>query len=319
MIFMLLQEKYNIKFILNEKMEFLFALFVILKKKRNVPIDWIEIPNISYVEEIINLIPLDDKLACFLENLKDSYCIHTLAISLQEDFTISNAQLKKELENYLSCGTIDDFLSCLKNTYQKINWQDFLLKHKALFMELFGILNLPPNFNIKDLQEFYGYSFENYYYIVSPLINGGFGHYNGQDIYCIRGFQYKEEQQRFDEDKNYLIENMFHEYSHAYINPLIHKYDSLFENKEQFLNTALKNHLPLVYKDEKTLLYEYFVRSIAKILAFPYTNEMDFSWITKHGFIYLEELTKYIKQKKANYKNFEELFVKELIPFINQL
>ena len=203
--------------------------------------------------------------------------------------------------------------------YHKINWQAFLLKHKSLFTELIAILNLPQNFNIKDLQKFYGYSFENYYYIVSPLINGGFGHHNSQDIYCIRGFQYNEKLQKFEEDSNYLIENMFHEYSHAYINPLIDKYYNLFENKEQFLNTALKNHLPTIYQNEKALLYKYFVRSIAKILSFPYTKEMDFAWITKNGFIYLEKLTKYIMQKKVNYKSFEKLFVSDLIPFINQL
>lgn len=170
---------------------------------------------------------------------------------------------------------------------------------------------------MKNLINFYGYKKTSYNFIPTILINGGFSvtDYEG-NIFVIRGFQYDEENNKWFNDFDYLIENIFHEISHSYINPLIDKYIDRFSNIENLINDNLHNS----YRRDKTILCEYLVRANATILASKYTNNLKSSnWIKEHGFPYLQEIIDYTLYNRESYETYEEFLVNSLIPFINNL
>ena len=153
---------------------------------------------------------------------------------------------------------------------------------------------------------------------------------DGKNMYCVEvdddifvvdaGLKYPENQQLGVEyvipDFDYLIENLFHEISHSYINPLIDKYFERFDNIGNITNSTLNNS----YQREKTIICEYLVRTNATILASKYTNNLNATeWIKEHGFPYLQEIIDYTLNNRLEYKTYEEFLVNSLIPYINEL
>ena len=50
-----------------------------------------------------------------------------------------------------------------------------------------------------------------------------------------------------------------------------------------------------------------------------YYDDVDFGWIKNNGFIYLDVLMKFVKEHKNRYETYEEFFVAELIPLMNNI
>lgn len=208
----------------------------------------------------------------------------------------------------------------------EIKWDDFFESNKDFYQNLIlEFSKFLSNLDLSDIEKFYGSSGESYNYIPSILMNGGFGPSDKEgNLYYIRRFQYNEKEKRFEQDIPYLVECLFHEFSHPFVNLLVNllvdKYFHLFSNIDDLFLEAKQFDLPLCYCNQKTLLYEYFVRANAFILKLHYyPNAQISTYMKNHGFIYLDEIVSHTLEHKKDYDSYEAFFEESLIPFINQM
>ena len=152
-------------------------------------------------------------------------------------------------------------------------------------------------------------------------MNGGFGSSDKEgNFYYNRGFCYDDEK-KFYVDREYLVECLFHEFSHPIVNPLVDKYLSGTIILEKFYNDAVSNNLFKTYSGfPESVMYEYLVRANAYILTskyFDYIQPIEDDWVIPYGFTYLPNLVYFTLENLPKYKNYEE-FVEKAIPiFIN--
>ena len=324
---MLIKSKNNINYMVDSRMELLFGIHSAFQRiEPNENLDWVESPAIPYVDEVIELIKIQNhpELCNYIKYAWDS-CddIPNIALAFDEEFNLCEDKLNARIKEFFQYGDIYSFSKLIKDLAVELNWEHFLQSKKNFFEKLLNdIISFPDNLDINDIITYYGYAKSSYNYVISVLINGGFGiESNSNDLYCIRGFQFDEDEKKFIVNKDYLLENLFHEFSHPYVNPIIDKYFSYFTNVKEFQEEALKHNLFKTYsKYPKTLFYEYFVRANAKYLSSKYSGNMQIAeGVLKHGFIHLKELTNFISKHKASYPTFEDLFINELVSYINDI
>ena len=314
----MIESKYlNVK--CDKRLEFIFAIHsAYLKKTNNEDFDWVECPDIPYMNELFILLKdnLTSNLCKYIEESFDECNIPSkLAFMFDDNFDIQEDKINDSIS--FSYENIQEFSLLLKDLANKVNWDKYYEYVKEFYNNfLINEIKL-PNIDVKDIINFYGYEKKSYNYLPSVLINGGFSVTDNEDnVYAIRGFQYDEEEKEWLNDFDYLIENLFHEISHSYINPLIDKYFEKFDNIGNITTSNLNNS----YKREKTIICEYLVRANATILASKYTNNLIATeWIKEHGFPYLQEIIDYTLNNRLNYGTYEEFLVNSLIPFINEL
>lgn len=314
----MIESKYlNVK--CDKRLEFIFAIHsAYLKKTNNEDFDWVECPDIPYMNELFILLKdnLTSNLCKYIEEAFDECDIPSkIAFVLDDNFDIQEDKINGSIS--FSYGNIQKFSLLLKDLANKVNWNKYYEYVKEFYNDFIINEIKLPNIDVKDIINFYGYKKKSYNYLPSVLVNGGFSVTDSEDnVYAIRGFQYDEEEKEWLNDFDYLIENLFHEISHSYINPLIDKYFERFDNIGNITNSTLNNS----YQREKTIICEYLVRTNATILASKYTNNLNATeWIKEHGFPYLQEIIDYTLNNRLEYKTYEEFLVNSLIPYINEL
>ena len=323
---MLLKSKNGINFLVDSKMELLFAIHSAFHRLiSSEGCIWIESPNISYVNKAIELINIENqpKLCRYItEAWSSKDIIPRIATVFDDNFNLCEEKITERIRESFNYGDIYDFAKLIKSLANKINWNIFLETQKEFYMELLNkVVQFPENLDINDVVEFYGYSKSSYNYVITVLTNVAFGIEDiDENVYCIHGFDYDEETKEFHIFYR-LLENLFHEYSHPYVNPLIDNFFYKFTNINSFHEEAIKHDLPKYYSNKKeTLLYEYFVRANAIVLSSKYTGVTQIlPSIQKKGFTYLQELANYIITNKRQDTKYEDFFYNELIDYFNTL
>ena len=324
---MLLKKIDKLNISLNPPMELLFALYATYKKEYNDPtLDWVETPKITYLENLCKLIDIKNQKE-LINYLKYAWSscdmIPNVALVFDENYNLNEEKITKEVRNSFSYGSLEEFANLFKEIAIKTDFSNFLIKYKDYYLNLLEKdVKLPQNINLDQLINYFGEEKNSYNFLISVLVNGGFGPKDNQNnLFAVRGFQYDEEDKCFLDWRDYCTENMFHEFCHSYINPLIDKYYDSFENLDILQQEAIIFGLPKSYQSKpKTLLYEYFVRCFACVFAYPYLNSLEVSnYILTHGFVYLQELTDYVYDNMNNYQNFEEFMTLDLIHYFNLL
>lgn len=322
-------KKFNgLNIIVDKKLELMLAILAVYLKKHpseKEKLDFIETPPVDYLDELELIFGSTDyeKLVEKILKFEDESTCVELALSLDDKYELdeNRAQLEK-LSKYLGGVDLESFLEELKTFAQKIKWDDFFNDHTSFYVSLLSkFCDFPKELDLSDIQRFYGKKSTSYNYIPSILMNGGFGFSDKLDnLYYIRGIVWHQEKKEFYYDKEYLLECLFHEFSHPFINPLVDKYISSFINLDKLYRFSLEHMLPKTYSNMRILLYEYFVRVNANILTRKYYQNARFSdWILEHGFPFLLEIMDHTIEKMPNYKNYEEFFIEDMIPFINDL
>lgn len=313
---------------IDKKLELMLAIHAVYLKSHpeaGDKLDFIEVPPIDYLNELescLNSTNHQNLIDAILEFKDESVCVR-IALSLNDNYELdrSKSNLDK-ISKYIGSVILEDFVENFKTFAQKIRWNDFFYQHKDYYLKLFSTFcDFPSDLNCNDFERFYGRKVTSYNYIPSILMNGGFGYSDSfENLYYIRGIQWSKEKNRFYYDKEYLLECMFHEFSHPIVNSLVDKYTALFTNLDEIYQDAMKHNLPISYNNKKILLYEYFVRANANILARKYYfNARIDDWILQHGFIYLNDIIDFTIQNMSKYGNYEELFKTELVVFLNEL
>ncbi len=325
---MKIKELNDLNIIIDKKLELMLAIHAVYLKNHSEArdeLDFIETPPIEYLNELetlLNSVIHQELIDAILEFTDESICVE-IALSLDGNYEIdiNRANLEK-ISKYIGNVSLTDFVNEFRSFAIKIKWDEFFSKHNDFYLKLFSsFCDFPESLDFSDIERFYGQKARSYNYIPSILMNGGFSYSDKLgNLYYIRGIQWSKEKKKFHYDKEYLLECMFHEFSHPIINPLVEKYFTLFTNLDDFYQEALKHGLPTTYNSKKVLLYEYFVRANANILTRKYYhNARVGSWILQHGFVYLNDIIDCTIQKKTEYKNYEELFKIELISTVNDI
>ncbi len=319
----------GLEIIIDKEYELILAFYAVYLSKHpelRKEFDFIEIPNIKYVGELKKLITIENykEIVKYLINFSDCSAPIVMAVGI-ENYEVDYEKIQdKEIEKYMGYGTIEGFSKELKRLANDINWDNFILNHKPFYEEIVeNVCLFPKDLNLRDIEEYYSIKPSSYTFIPSVLMNGGFGVSDKKgNLFYNRGFQYNEKKQKFEVDSEYLVECLFHEFSHPIVNPLVDKYFLNTQLLEQFYEIAVKNNLHPVYADNKsTVMYEYLVRANAYILAKKYFKDImpaiEDDWIIEYGFTYLPDLVLFTENSLTSYKNYEQ-FVREAIPeFMN--
>lgn len=318
---MLLKNINNLIITVDNRLELIYAIHALYKDTtKDENFDWIETPTINYFKDLKELIDIKKypKLCEYIKYAFDNCNIPSnLMLAFDTNFNLDLNKIGSNIK--FEYGNVIEFATLLKELAYDIKWNDFLESQKDFYINVLNEINITNTLEIKDIEKFYGEKKQSYTYSISVLINGGFGPKDNNDnIYAIRGFIWDEEEKKWENSFIYLYENLFHEFSHSYINPLVDKH---FDKLSNIKLENISYNIPNVYSNGlKTILYEYFVRANAIILSSKYTNDLNVPDIYKNnGFPYLQELIDLTLASGSKYKTYEELFVKELIPFMYTL
>lgn len=313
--------------VLSKNLELMLAIHSIYLKEHpeyKDEFNFIELPPTPYInelEKIINSIEHHNIIDNLIEFTDESECIE-IALALNDNYELDIDKVNLDsINNNLGNVDLEVFIKHFKEYADKINWNSFYESYQQFYIQLYSqFCDFPKNLDLNDINSFYGNKELKYNYIPSILMNGGFGIKNMNNMYYIRGIKWWDEEKRFYYDKEYLLECLFHEFSHPQVNPLVDKYYDLFTNIESFVKNSIDNNLPKTYHNGKTLLCEYFVRANAHIMTLKYYPDSKISdWILQHGFKYLNDLVNYTSNSINKYNNYEELFKNELIIYMNNI
>lgn len=307
----------------NKQLELVLGIHAAYKRQHSElseKLDWVECPDVDYVNELIKLIDIDNQkeLCDYIKNaFDDCSTVPDIAINMNNNYEfIGNVNQIKPL----MYGSVAEFCHLVKNLSLKINWDSFFDKYYNYHQELLHKFTcFPKELDLNDINNFYNSKDVKFHYIPSILMNGGFGFHNdNNNLYYLRGIQYNKETNQFEFDKGYLLECLFHEYSHSFVNPLVDKYFAEFDSNKIYQN-ALQNNLHCEYNNAKTVIYEYIVRCNANVLTRKYFANPYLDFHKKVGFINIEELIEYTINNRYKYKTYEEFFQKGLINFMNSM
>ena len=249
-----------------------------------------------------------------------------IALSLDENYNIiENECLLEKVKNSNPYYDKEKIERCLKEFVEKSNYEEFYNDHKQFYNNIIDSYR-ESMFNILDkgiIEEFYGYKIGKMRINLYNFTTGSSGAF-------INNIQYYNQRvDNMNDDENNFkfkckINNIFHEFSHPYIAPLVKKYcsniylDNLFEEAKA---NGLKTDVYQTMKSN-TIWDEYIVRSIALHLEKKYNSkeniEKRIEIEKNNGFIHVEEISK-LFDNKDNYNSFEEFFKNELVPFIIEL
>ena len=313
---------------LNKCLELMLAIHSVYLKEHPEYVDefnFVEVPPIPYVNElepIINSEEHQNIINDLIAFTDESECI-IIALALTDDYELDKEKANLiQINKYLGNVNLEEFIKKFKEYANKINWNSFYESHQQFYIQLYSqFCDFPENLDLNDINNFYGNKDSKYNYIPSILMNGGFGIKNmDNNMYYIRGIQWWDEEKRFYYDKEYLLECLFHEFSHPQVNSLVDKYYDLFTNIDIIFDISKENNLPKTYENKKTLLYEYFVRANACILTLKYYPDSKISeWILQHGFNYLNDLIEYTYNNISKYNSYEDFFKNGLINYVNNV
>jgi len=335
--------KYGVSFSVDARVELIFGMLSKLKKeypnilekedkKLEEELDYIEVSDTKYADKFYEVLdfkkyPKLMKWAVVLSDISDCGVIPNICMIFDEDFSLKNsfnlAEFSEKYEKY-NCGflinNLDEFINDINEFVENENYLEF---YKSCFGEYNKMIKqstkqYPDNLDIKDIEKCYGEKLPKYPVIYSIFFNGGFGPRVDGIPTCFKGLCV--ENGEYIETTSNIV-NLFHEYSHPFINPLVDKYWDNFENVTEFVNYSVENNLhPTYQEDPKALYYEYFVRVMAHILSSNYEDCTRFiESFKKIGFVKFEEMIEFVTNNFQIGDNFEEFFANEIIPFTNNI
>ena len=328
---MLITKLNNMNIEINKQYELILAFHAVYLLKhpelKKDELDFIETPNIEYMHDLEKLIIPENypELIKYITNFTDCSVPINLGIGINDLYEVDYKKIQSEQVNkYMEYGSIDSFASELKKLATDINWNEFIKKYIPFYKKIVNeYCKFPNNLDLSDIARYYSVKSKTYTFIPSVLMNGGFGPSDKEgNFYYNRGIHYDEEKQYFEVDNEYLVECLFHEFSHPIVNPLVDRYLSDTDFLEKLYESAIKNNLLKTYSNcPESVMYEYLVRANAYILTSKYFKDnmqpIEDDWIIPHGFTYLPELVYFTKENLPKYENYEE-FVEKAIPiFIN--
>lgn len=325
---MLITRLNNMNIEINKQYELILAFHAVYLLKYpdlKDEFDFIETPNVKYVRDLEKLIVPENypELIKYIINFSDCSVSINLGIGMNDSYEIDYNKIQTEqINRFMQYGTIKGFALELKKLAIDIDWDNFIKRYISFYKDIVdNLCDFPEDLDLNDISRYYKIEPKTYTFIPSVLMNGGFGPSDKEgNFYYNRGFCYDDEK-KFYADREYLVECLFHEFSHPIVNPLVDKYLSGTNILEKFYNDAASNNLFKTYSGfPESVMYEYLVRANAYILTSKYFDciqPIEDDWVISYGFTYLPNLVYFTLENLPKYKNYEE-FVEKAVPiFIN--
>lgn len=329
------KQKYGITFSIDSRVELIFGMLSKLKKensKLKEELDYIECFDNDYYSEYANkmyeLIKFNKypKLLQWTVKLSQvSSCdiVPNITLVISENFQTKENVEKNEYFNKFF-NSIEEYKQFISDINEFVDQEDYLKFYKSNFDEYNRMINestviYPSNMNIKDIEDYYNSQLNKYPVIYSIFFNGGFGPIVDKIPTCFKGL-WLDEKGKYIESTTGVL-NLFHEYSHPFINLLVDKYWDRFENIDKFINYSIQNNLHKTYQNKpQTLYYEYYVRAMAYIMTSKYIDcSKELEKYNKLGFVESDKIINFISNNYEIGTVFEDFFANELIPFTNKL
>lgn len=314
--------------IIDKRIELLEALVIAVKliDRNNLELwselDFVEYYDIPYVKELVERIHIEkySQIVEYIKDMTDCGYYTNLFLFFDDNFNFN----QKVQFNPFEKKNVLDFAKLVKKIYDNENIE-------SIFKKYTGYLNTIENDFAKklkiDYKEKLNIMYDNANDIkfltnISLLINGAFSASNESCVSYIKGIKIdnKTSQIEFNE---YTIVCMFHEHSHYFVNNIVDKYFEKINNIDFLYNESLISGLPLTYQNEKTLLYEYFVRANSLLLCNNLISKQEYNdvieWYKELGFIRIEEIISIVQNGLDQNFKFEEIFTTYILNYFNNL
>lgn len=313
----------NISF--NKNIDLLLGLQYYVKQKLGISFDWVKSNYPKYDIKFIELCDnyLSEKFIDYIKNYGlDSYSgTVRIALALNDNYEVvenENIINIKETNSVFNSALLANYLN---EFISKSNYNDFynstLEDRNYIINELHKAINYYGIFSPNIIESFYGYSKGKMNIIIANFSQGSYGENdeNGSTYVCGMSAYLND---HFDP---YILSNLFHEFSHPYINPLGEKYFGDVKLSNLF-NNAKENGLESCYNLSLTMLNEYVVRAVQIYLGSKYFDEEVNRKIIekqkKRGYVFIEDVIA-LFDKKNNYSNFEKFYKNEIVTFFMNL
>ena len=318
----------DINFTIDKRIDFIHALvcsYVIKNDFKNQEnFDWVEFPDTKYFHDLVNKIDCNKypELEEYLLCINDCGSYNQLAYLFDENFNIKYKDISR-VKNPFNTLELKPFLELVRKIYLSFDISKIIEENSnELKSQQEAIGTLPADYNSSYVKEFFGKNDNMKFHVVGSIfINGGFSSTIGNDLYCTRMIKFEENQ--FFINKRYNFISINHEFAHQYVNPVVDKYFDTVSDTSYIYEEALANGLPKTYGNFKTILYEYFVRAVSIVLSEKWLSmeemQPDIDWFKELGFVRIEEIIEIIRTHRQNYASFEELYVKEFLPYLKNL
>lgn len=251
---------------INKQYELLLAIHAVYLLKHpelKEEFDFIELSKIDYLTKLSNLINIDKypEIIKYIINFEDCSLPIEIAIGLNDFYNVDYDKIKVEdINKYMGYGSIEGFAKELKAMATDINWDKFFNEYVINFYKILikSICNFPKNLDLNDINRFYSTNNKSYTFIPSVLMNGGFGVSDKKgNMFYNYGFIYDTKKDKYVVGNEYLVECLFHEFSHPIVNPLVDKYFKGTEILESLYEDAIQNNLPRVYSKNQCIILYY--------------------------------------------------------------
>ncbi len=307
--------KGKINYIINLKFELVSVLQAIGIPKA----EWLY-KDTDYFNMLAQEIDLTNKeVNKFIEYLKNHLYFSALAeiMNSVNDNEYDLQYLAKECNKDI--GTLKIAIDLMENFFNTLNMPYLYAKYQNFYLKNLGkICEYYDKFNLNTICDFYN-NYENTLNFNVSFISGNFGTRYKNNLFCTIKFPMEKLNCILKKEK---ISFIFHEFSHPFVKKIIDRYS----NQLNFVN----KHEDLVYNDK---LYQYhtpfglfeevIVRSNECYLAVDdleleklqiYINKQK-----KLNIFYFQDLVNLLFQKYSLYNNYEIFFLKEIIPFYQQI
>ena len=221
-----------------------------VSKEAAESIDFVEYNDIPYVNELLGKIDVEkySELKKYILDIKDCAYYTNLYLYFDNEF---NYKKNCNLEVFNS-KNISDFTNLVKKIYDSENIEQVFAKYYQLSIKISRVYNDIYKFDKQKIREEYSLLFNvpeevTFDSKITILANGGFSTSNGNELACIKGIGDNLKVLKYK--KEYSIVNLYHEFAHYFVNPIVDKNIKVIPNKDFLLQEAIDNNLPKTYQN----------------------------------------------------------------------
>ena len=190
---------------------------------------------------------------------------------------------------------LDDFYNMVGQFAQMTDFLGFFSSQEEYYQKLVSdaedYLNKHPDM-IAHMVNWYGYSYQSYTLVISPLVIGGYGpsvmdQEDGVHTYCVVSIDFSRMSER---DINQVSSWFFHEFSHSFINPLVEEHWVIFKRSEAKFEHIADKMEKQAYDSWWITVAEHFVRASdirLSELYYSFYNSNILAGQESQGFIFI--------------------------------